>query len=76
MRRHDERPGDVPSGTGTVYSERYLHAGEKQFFAPHDWNPLLVFKKDVLSLAICADILNPLNAKTAYENSSTIYLAE
>jgi predicted amidohydrolase len=64
-----------PSGTGTVYSKRYLHPGEEQFFAPHDWNPLLVFKGDVLSLAICADILNPLHAKTAHENNSTIYLA-
>lgn len=64
-----------PSGVGTVYSKRYLHSGEEQFFAPHDWNPLLFFKGDVLSLAICADILNPLHAKTAHENNSTIYLA-
>jgi predicted amidohydrolase len=64
-----------PSGACTAYSKRYLHSGEEQFFAPHDWNPLFVFKGDVVSLAICADILNPLHAKTAHENDSTIYLA-
>jgi predicted amidohydrolase len=64
-----------PNGTCTVYSKRYLHPGEEQFFVPHDWNPLLVHRDDVMSLAICADINNPLHAKTAYENSSTLYLA-
>jgi predicted amidohydrolase len=65
----------LPYGTGTVYSKRYLHPGEDRVFVPHDWNPLLVHKEDVISLAICADINNPLHAKTAYENNSTVYIA-
>ena len=64
-----------PNGTCTVYSKRYLHPGEEKVFIPHDWNPLLVHNEDVMSLAICADINNPLHAKTAYENNSTVYLA-
>jgi predicted amidohydrolase len=64
-----------PDGTCDVYSKRYLHPGEEKFFVPHDWNPLLVHGDEVISLAICADISNPLHAKTAFENNSTIYLA-
>jgi predicted amidohydrolase len=64
-----------PNGTCTVYSKRHLHPGEEKAFIPHDWNPLLVHKGEVISLAICADINNPLHAKTAYENRSTVYLA-
>jgi len=64
-----------PNGTCTVYAKKYLHAGEELFFAPHDWNPLLIFKGDVVSLAICADTNNPLHAKAAHENNSTVYLA-
>ena len=52
-----------------------MHPGEEKVFVPHDWNPLLVHKEEVISLAICADINNPLHAKTACENNSTIYLA-
>jgi predicted amidohydrolase len=64
-----------PSGTCTVYSKRYLHPGEEKVFVPHDWNPLLIFREDILSLAICADTNNPLHARAAYENHSSIYLA-
>jgi predicted amidohydrolase len=64
-----------PDGTCDVYSKRYLHPGEEKFFVPHDWNPLLVHGDEVISLAICADISNPLHAKTAFENNSTVYLA-
>jgi predicted amidohydrolase len=64
-----------PNGACTVYSKRYLHPGEERVFIPHDWNPLIVFREEVISLAICADTNNPLHAKTAYENHSTIYLA-
>jgi predicted amidohydrolase len=64
-----------PNGTCTAYSKRYLHPGEEKYFVPHDWNPLLVHGEDVMSLAICADINNPLHAKTAYENNATVYLA-
>jgi predicted amidohydrolase len=64
-----------PDGTSAVYSKRYLHSGEELYFVPHDWNPLLIRKGEILSLAICADINNPLHAKTAFENHSTVYLA-
>jgi predicted amidohydrolase len=64
-----------PNGTCTAYSKRHLHPGEEKYFVPHDWNPLLIHGEDVMSLAICADINNPLHAKTAYENNATVYLA-
>jgi predicted amidohydrolase len=64
-----------PDGSGTVYSKRFLHAGEEIYFNPHDWNPLLLCKSEVVSLAICADTGNPLHAKAASDNHSTVYLA-
>jgi predicted amidohydrolase len=65
----------LPDGTCTVYSKRFLHAGEERYFLPHNWNPLLIHNEDVISLAICADFGNRQHAITAHENHSTLYIA-
>jgi predicted amidohydrolase len=65
-----------PDGSTAVYTKRFLHTGEEQFFEPgFDLNPLINFENEKISIAICADITNPLHAENAGKRNSTLYAA-
>jgi predicted amidohydrolase len=65
-----------PDGSISIYSKQFLHVGEEEFYkSSFDHNPLIGLGNDRISLAICADIDNPLHPENAWENRSTIYVA-
>lgn len=63
-------------GSKTIYTKQFLHEGEEQFFAASfEYNPVIELAGERLSLAICADIDNPLHAANASDAKTTVYLA-
>ena len=65
-----------PDTTTSVYTKQFLHDGEELFFkSSFDYNPVIELENERISVAICADIDNPLHAENANKNRSTIYLA-
>ncbi len=64
-----------PNYTHTIYSKRYLHIGEDKFFVPGELNPILIDKDEIISFAICADIVKPIHALDASKRSTSIYIA-
>lgn len=64
-----------PSNNISIYTKQYLHPGEENFFdASSNYNPIIKLKDERISLAICADIDNPLHPEVASKNSTTIYM--
>lgn len=59
----------------SIYTKQFLHKGEEQFFSPcFDYNPIVALEHERISLAICADITNPIHPSNAYKNKSTLYI--
>lgn len=66
----------LPDGTATVYRKRFLHAGEEAFASAGTTDVhLLDAGGTPLSLAICADTVNPQHAQWAHEAGAQIYAA-
>jgi len=65
-----------PDGFISIYTKQFLHEGEELFFAPNfHYNPIIKLGKERISLAICADIDNPLHPMNANKANCTIYIA-
>jgi predicted amidohydrolase len=64
-----------PDRSFSVYSKRFLHPGEEKYFSPGNTNYTFTLEQEKLSVAICADISNPLHADDASQAGSTIYAA-
>lgn len=65
-----------PDGTTSIYRKRFLHVGEEAFASPGTDNVHLVRVNDEpLSLAICADTVNPQHPRWAREAGAKIYAA-
>lgn len=65
-----------PDGSEFIYTKRYLHDGEELFFIPGLDTDLNISVKDQkLSLAICADITNPLHPQKAFASGTDLYVA-
>jgi predicted amidohydrolase len=66
----------LPDNTVSIYTKQFLHQGEEYFFSPNfNCNPTIELDNEVISLAICADIANPIHPQNAYKNKTTLYLA-
>jgi len=64
-----------PDGSTSVYTKQYLHPGEEvSFYSSMNYNPLIEIEDEKISLAICADIDNPLHAESAFLKHSSFYL--
>jgi predicted amidohydrolase len=64
-----------PVGSTSVYTKQYLHPGEEVYFrSSMIYNPVIEIENEKISLAICADIDNPLHAKCAYQKNSSFYV--
>jgi predicted amidohydrolase len=64
-----------PDGSALVYTKQFLHDGEEQYFSSgNKLNPQIEWKGEKISLAICADINQPVHAENASKINSTIYL--
>ncbi len=64
-----------PNKPMSIYTKQFLHTSEDEFYdSSFDYNPRIEFDDEVISLAICADIDNPLHAENACNAESTIYI--
>jgi predicted amidohydrolase len=62
-------------GSTSVYTKQYLHPGEELFFhSSLFFNPVVEIANEKISLAICADIDNPLHPECAFNLGSSFYL--
>jgi predicted amidohydrolase len=65
-----------PDYSLSIYIKQFLHAGEEEFFQSSCANNSVIRLKDEkISVAICADIDNPLHAANASKVNTTIYAA-
>lgn len=65
----------LPNRTTLTYTKQFLHDGkEKYFTASSNYNPLIEFQNESISIAICADINNPVHPKQAYNRKTTLYI--
>ena len=65
-----------PDSSVKIYTKQFLHPGEEVNFQPSfDYNPLLKLEGEKISLAICADIDNPLHPENANKADTSIYIA-
>ena len=65
-----------PDSPVSIYTKQFLHTGEEIAFSPSfDFNPLLHLDGEKISLAICADIANPLHPENASKKGTTLYIA-
>lgn len=65
-----------PDHSISIYTKQYLHPGEEEYFSSSfDDNPLIHLDTEQISVAICADIVNPRHADTACKNGSNLYIA-
>ena len=63
----------LPDNSISIYTKQFLHAGEDEFYAASfDYNPIINLDGERISLAICADIENPLHADKANKANCTI----
>ncbi|MCB0668047.1 MAG: carbon-nitrogen hydrolase family protein [Saprospiraceae bacterium] len=66
----------LPDGSINIYTKQFLHAGEEQFYrSSFDFNPLIQFQQEKLSLAICSDINHSAHPAFAQSNGVSLYLA-
>jgi len=64
-----------PDGTKSIYTKQFLHEGEEIYFSPNfNFNPLINFHDEKISMAICADISNPKHPENASQNKTTLYI--
>ncbi len=65
-----------PDHTTSVYTKQFLHTGEEVYFnASFNYNPTFNIGDETISIAICADINNPLHPENASNASTTFYVA-
>ncbi|MCF8254332.1 MAG: carbon-nitrogen hydrolase family protein [Bacteroidia bacterium] len=65
-----------PSGSSCIYTKQFLHDGEEQYFSPgNSLNPLIEWKDEKISFAICADISHAIHPENASKLGSNLYLA-
>jgi predicted amidohydrolase len=66
----------LPNGKTEIYTKQFLHDGEEIYFSPsNNYNPLITFDGEQISMAICADLSHPAHAAQAAAKNTTLYLA-
>ncbi|MHC0447474.1 carbon-nitrogen hydrolase family protein [Flavobacterium sp. 3-218] len=66
----------APDDSVSIYTKQFLHEGEDEFFeSSFDYNPMIEIEDQKISLAICADIDNPLHPENAKKRDTDIYIA-
>ena len=64
-----------PNKTISIYTKQFLHEDESLYYSPSfAHNPIIELNNERISLAICADISNPLHAENASKQNTSIYL--
>ncbi len=66
----------LPDNTTTLYTKQFLHPGEEIAFTPNsNFDSVIHLGDEKISLAICADITQPVHAANAAKNRTTLYVA-
>lgn len=66
----------LPDRSTLIYTKQFLHDGEEKFFTPSsNYNPLIEFQNENISIAICADINNPIHPKQAHIRKTSLYIS-
>jgi predicted amidohydrolase len=64
-----------PDGSTSFYTKQYLHPGEEVYFqSSMIYDPVVEIENEKISLAICADIDNPLHTECAFQKHSSFYM--
>jgi predicted amidohydrolase len=59
-----------------IYTKQFLHTGEEDYYkASFAYNPIININNERISLAICADIVNPLHPENASKTNTSIYIS-
>ncbi len=64
-----------PNQARQIYSKKYLHKDEEDFFVIGENHDLLTIKNKKLALAICYELSVPEHSENAVKNGAEIYLA-
>ncbi len=65
-----------PSNSISIYTKQFPHSGEENYFSfSSELNPTIKLNSEQFSLAICADINNPIHPQNAFKTQSSFYLA-
>lgn len=65
-----------PDKTHQIYTKQFLYTAEDEYFTPNlSLNPMIKLGNESISLAICADITNPVHPENAKSAGATIYIA-
>jgi len=65
-----------PNNTHQIYTKHFLYTGEEEFYTPNqNLNPMIKLGNESISLAICADITNPVHPENAKSSGASIYIA-
>jgi len=65
-----------PDNPVMIYTKQFLHMGEDEYFkSSFDYNPIIEIGDERISMAICADIDNPLHPENVHKVNSSIYIA-
>ncbi len=64
-----------PNQARKVYSKKYLHADEEEFFVAGENFPCLKIKNTNIALAICYEISIEEHVERAHKNGATVYIA-
>jgi len=64
-----------PDASIQIYTKRYLHSSEENYFSPCFLNPIIKIGEETAALAICADTSNPQHPLDAVSSGASIYLA-
>ena len=65
----------LPDGRRSVYTKRYLHAGEEKTFAVGTGGPLLSAGERRIGMAICAEINHRAHIEQTLESGAHVYAA-
>ncbi len=65
----------LPDHRRLVYSKKYLHHDEEEYFVPGENIPVFNFRETRIAPAICYEISVPDHARTADANGADIYIA-
>jgi predicted amidohydrolase len=65
-----------PEKSLMIYTKQFLHPGEEEYYkSSFDHNPIIKMNNKNISLAICADIDNPLHPENASKVDSSVYIS-
>lgn len=64
-----------PRRARQIYSKKYLHSSEEEFFVSRESSPAIIGDKTNIAFAICYELKIPEHAENAFRGGAKVYLA-